>query len=193
MFRPRYHCANRIEKGAAVAFMTNIVIRPNTGNIFTVVFLFVVVFGAFVLFCTLGCFLAALLFTIIFSVMILMYWIAVGRTFIFDHKGVTISWLWFSKSVCWDAMNVKQFFNSKNGFGYRDIYSSGMELSYKKISRPTWIKPMQYCFMRHPFSYVVIHFTPDNPPPIKYPAVYEIDRNILIPALNEWGQADAPQ
>lgn len=193
MFRPRYHCANRIEKGAAVAFMTNIVIRPNVGNIFAVVFLFIIVFSMFVFFCTLGYFLPALLFSIIFSVIISMYWVAVSRTLIFDHKGVTISWLWFSKCVCWDEMNVKQFFNSKNGFGYRDIYSSGMELSYKKITRPSWIKPMQYCFMRHPFSYIVIHFLPDKSPPVKYPAVYEIDRNILIQALNEWGQADAPQ
>lgn len=173
--------------------MTNIVIRSNTGNIFIVVFLFVVVLCMAVLFFTMGYFLLALSFMIISSIIISIYWIAVGRTFILDHTGIAISWLWFSKTISWNELKVKQLFNSKNGFGYRNVYSSGMELSYKKISRPNWIKPMQYCFMRHPFSYVVIHFTPDKPPPIKYPAVYEIDRNFLIQALNEWGQADAPQ
>lgn len=118
-----------------------------------------------------------------------MYWVAVGRTFNLDYEGITISWLCLSKTVPWDKIKLKQLFNSKNGFGYRDIYSSGIELSYKIISRPSWIKPMQYCFMRHPFSYIVFHFPPAKSPPIKYPAIYEIDRTVLTEAIEEWGIA----
>lgn len=161
-----------------------IIVRSDKGVVFTVVFMLVVTLVVSWLFYSVtNSVYIPLAFLGICFFIIIRYWIAVGRIFVFDCDGVTISFLWYKKCYAWEDFQLKQFFLCEEGFGYRSPYSKGIELSYKQRRRPTWLQPMQYCFFVHPFSYIVIHFPPEKQPPIKYPAIYELDDASLIRSI----------
>ena len=115
------------------------------------------------------------------------YWIAIGRIVQFDSFGITVSFLCLKKQYSWDQINTIKLFQCSDGFGYRINYTKGIEFSRKSLMRPSWLKPLQYCIMFHPFSYIPIHFAPQNQAPIKHPSIYEVDRNRFIMLLTEHG------
>ncbi len=126
-------------------------------------------------------------FSCLAFILIALYWIATGRTIVLEPDGAEISFLWIKRKYSWDQLLTKQFFKCENGLGFRIPYTDGIELCHRKVSRPSWIKPMQYNFIFHPFAYIVIHFPPINKTPIKYPALYEVDRKTLVNAIKKWG------
>ena len=123
----------------------------------------------------------------IYLLMVTRYWVTIGRTVVLNSYGITISFLWITRIVSWEQLRLRKLFSCEYSFGYRSPYSHGIELSHKPIKRPSWIQPIQYCFIAHPFSYVVINFPPDEEPPIKYPSVYEYDGDTILSLFEKWG------
>ena len=161
-----------------------IIVRSDQSIVFTVTFMLVgAIVVSWLFYSVTNSVCLPLVFIGICFLMITRYWIAVGRVFVLDCNGVTISFLWYKKCYAWEDFQLKKFFICKEGFGYRSPYSRGIELSYKQIRRPTWLQPIQYCFLAHPFSYIVIHFPPEKQPPIKYPAIYESDDESVIRSI----------
>lgn len=115
------------------------------------------------------------------------YWIAVGRRFVLDQNGITVSFLWHKKEIPWAEMRVKKYFHTdSSSYGYRDPYTDGVEFCFKNLQRPKWIKPFQYALLVHPFSYFVFNFPVAVPQNINYPPLYEVDKAALDQKLADW-------
>ena len=113
------------------------------------------------------------------------YWILVDRKIDMDSVGITVRFLWYSKTYPWTQIRIVRSFECKNAFGYRIPYIKGIEISSKQISRPSWIKPLQYGLFYRPFSYIVLHFPPVTQPAVSYYPIYEVNPDTLYEFLRE--------
>lgn len=154
----------------------------------------VVFFGVipviFVVFMNIGGSTIALLLVLIITILILRFWVAVGRVLVFDENGCTVKFLWFSRSYTWEELNTKHIVDMKNLLGYRQPYSAGAIFSTKDVRIPKLLMPAYYCAYVHPFEFFFVYFDPKLPcekwdtPPFR---VYVVDENDFLSHMENWG------
>lgn len=169
--------------------MQSITVKSEAKNTAMVFFLFLcsVTASLLMLFFFQNAIIAIVLF-LITCILCMRQWVATGKTLIIDGNGVTVKFLWIHKHYSWWELKTKRIVSLKNSYGYKDSYTKCVELSSKKILRPHWIKPAEYCTIFHPVTYLFLYFpTKEQSVHVRYPSIYEIDERLFTEAISEWG------
>lgn len=136
---------------------------------------------AFVVFCFVG-----------YNVLAIPRWVSIGRTFVMDHKGCTVKFLWYRKEYRWEDLKVKRYVYSEYCLKYgRQVYKYSAEFSTKNIQRPKWMHPGKYCELTNPLSFIYVNFRPisqsDKKAAQYYPFFYPVDGLEFKQKMMEWG------
>ena len=135
---------------------------------------------------------------LVLLVIIVRYWICVGRTFIMCAEGCTVQFLLYQRTYKWNEFETKQIEDYTNSFGYRQPYTAGAIFCEEKTHKPAWLMPMDYCFFTRPFRFVFVYFDPciqHKKWDYYCPNIYVVDETAFRKKLIEWqvvlkGQGD---
>ena len=92
-------------------------------------------------------------FFLILTFITIRFWVCAGRTFILSQQGYTVKFLLFSRFYPWEETKTKSFEDYTNALGYRQPYLKGAIFTSRSIRKPSRLKPADYCFWTHPFSF----------------------------------------
>ena len=123
------------------------------------------------------------------GIVVIRYWIAVGRTITFSQEGIRVQMLGFVRFYPWEKVHQKSYFDCTNSFGYKSAYSYGAEFSLSSSRRPHWLMPEEYSVIFHPWSYIFVFFAPQDEIGVrlKYPRLYETEGDAFRETMMEWG------
>ena len=133
---------------------------------------------------------AAVILAVIFP-----YWLATGRTFVFDAEGITVRLGFYSRRYRWEDLKTKRIerYRVQNWyFEETEAYTGWAEFSVKEIRRPRWQLPEKYSTRRHPLSYIFVHFPSEKfESCVKYSRrfapCYVTDEQEFLSKMQEWG------
>lgn len=169
-----------------------IIVHPQKGHSYLTIFMLVIVtlFLIF-LFIELHYYVATVAIGLCLYYMVLIQWIAFGKTLQLCQDGIRISFLRFEKFYAWDQLKVKRFVNCENKYGYMDLYTKGVEFSHKKIRESKVLSSATHCLLFHPFSLAFIYFKQDDlitslGPVGTASIVCDIDEDIFWKKMQEW-------
>lgn len=163
------------------------VIKSNASNTQAIILCYLVSILVFIVFCSLSTYyIAAAMFLLILTYST-CYWIATGKTLVFDKSGCTVSFLWYRRAYTWDELKTKQYKTYKTSSRYP--YSRGAVFSAKLIHCPNWLRPDRYCMFVHPLSFLFVYFRPENLPNTAdklNPMLYVTEESYFRDKLTEW-------
>lgn len=115
-------------------------------------------------------------------------WVTLGRTLIMDEKGCTVKFLIFSRTYQWKDLQTKIIDRYENCYGYRQPYNSGAYFSLKEVKKHRRLKPGEYSFLCHPFSFFFVYFKCEDNMYLKntYSEIYEVDEIKFRNLMNKW-------
>lgn len=121
--------------------------------------------------------------------LLIRYWIAVCRTFIFDRYGCTVKFLWLSKTYKWEHLKTMSYLDLSNCCRHGQPYKAGAIFCTRKIKKPRRIMPANYCTLVHPFCCIFVYFDPimvRKRGDLNFPNIYAVEKDIFLKQLSEW-------
>ena len=131
---------------------------------------------------------AALMFLTCSSVIIALYYVAIGRTIIMDESGCKIVLGRFSREYAWNEICIKRL--EPACLGLRNPYHLGCAFfSIKQVNKPIWLDPSLYCTFCHPLSCFFVYFVKydANSNASDTPGLYEAEKHSFVEQLQQWG------
>ena len=122
------------------------------------------------------------------SAIIVLYYIAMGRTITMDERGCKIVLGRYSKEYAWDEICIKRL--EPDHLGLQIPYHLGCAFfSIKRVNKPDWLDPSLYCMFRHPLSCFFVYFVKGDPnrTGADTPGIYEAEKRAFVEQLKQWG------
>lgn len=123
------------------------------------------------------------------TILVVRWWIAIGRTLIMKAEECTVQFLWYRRTYRWTELKTKRIEDYTNRLGYRDPYTSGAIFCKKQIKKQSKWKPATYSMFVHPFSFFFVYFDPH----IQYqkwdyrcPDIYVVEETEFRKNMAEW-------
>ncbi|MDO4337444.1 MAG: hypothetical protein Q4C91_05055 [Eubacteriales bacterium] len=123
------------------------------------------------------------------------YWIMVGRTLIMDERGCTVCFLWLKKEYRWEELKVKRIEDYSKCMGSKGPhYKGGAVFSLRdNIHRPAWKHLGDYLAL-HPIKVLTSFFVYfEMKPGVKKKegdtgyGYYEVDEKVFRENMKKWG------
>jgi len=114
-------------------------------------------------------------------------WISTGKKIILTKEGCQIYFFTYRKFYKWDEIKTIEYTNFKNTYKPRSPYEEGVYFSKKNLKKPKKIELTMYAILVHPFSLIYVNFK--NGEPYMSCAVYEVEKDIFLNTMQEWGIA----
>lgn len=116
-------------------------------------------------------------------------WYAGGQTLIMSQEGIEIKFLFLSRFFSWNDLKMIRYEAYKRA-NYKSPYQEAVIFSRNVIHKPTWMKPLEYCFFS-PYSFSSVHFLPLNSSLYTdkingYPLVHCVDKDEFFHLMNNW-------
>ncbi len=130
------------------------------------------------------------IFLLVCGMIAVKNWIDFGRTFLLEENGITISFLWITKTIPWSQFRYKRLYNRENALGSREISRTGVEFSPFAKPRPSFLTPATYCsLLLNSFSYVFIYFkqVQSYGKHNTLPEFYVADENVVFAVMERSG------
>lgn len=160
------------------------VIKPHKELIYLTLFSIGMNFVYVTLSYVVGMLLFSIPVSIIWGVLTINLWIALGRTITLDEDAFSIEFLWYKKCYKWEELKVKQEIVHRNDIRFRIPYTKGIVFSTRYIHKPKWLDPVKYNIYFRPFSFIFLKYSSeknlvdfDN---------YYIDENEIKDKLKKW-------
>ena len=126
---------------------------------------------------------SAILFLVL-SIILLLIWFVYDKTIIMDISGITVHFLFYKKSYSWDDVKTIRIVNLKRCYEFGRFFHRCAYFSFKKNIKFRLINPSTYGNL-HPFSFGFIYFKKSEEK--LSTQIYEIDEQLFISKLDEWG------
>lgn len=87
-------------------------------------------------------------------------WVSIAwdKTLVFSKDGICVKWLWFSKNIRYNELNLKRIEHFSGAMKHRSYYTCGAVFSKLDLERPKFIVPALFALF-HPFSYIFVYFS----------------------------------
>lgn len=135
------------------------------------------------------CYMAALIFSLVYLVLFVPFVLATGKTVSLTRDGCEIRFLFYRRTYSWDDFKVKRVENYSEVLSYKRTYDAGIFFSVSHLQRIRWMGPVEQSAISHPLKtfFVIFHMEAPNKAVAYYPIPYEVDKNSFINMLSQWG------
>ena len=131
-----------------------------------------------------------IIFMTLINIILVRYWISIGRTLIMNEEGCTVKFFWYSRTYSWSELETKQIEDYTHSYGGRQPYKAGAIFYHKQTKKPSWLPPDGWSVFLHPFSFVFVLFNPHveykAAVAYPYPDAYLVEETEFRKKMAEW-------